>query len=388
MNLEQNLDNLSSTDDLDISPEAMANLEVLLIDGDIELQETLEELEGISLKVNTMESAICELENISAIITEYGISKPMMLMVDQEKGFVKAGIISDYEEMGNTPTHDDVSKQALANIDEVIAASTEGLFDMIGNLFSKIGKSFARFFKTINGQIDILQRSQKSIKEKGVDAGKFAAKKGKVPPIKNLMEFYKASEVIEKAITSGKMSGMIEAVEKKLRAGDTDVSGIYANLVKEMSVLLKNPMIKETWGMEITYTTYGITVTPMKKAKGHKNFKKKTMTENGYDPKKVDKLIVDTIKTLGGMKKVSGIYDKFATRWGQLDWMADTGNPEIQGIKDLMSDGRASEVRSIMRAIQKMIELVGNLAWWYIQCNKRLTAYTRVVAKAAVSSKA
>lgn len=73
------------------------------------------------------EAAIENLENIAAIVKQYGISAPMMLIADPHRELVSSGVCPAYEELSDVPVISDISIAAVEGIGDVINSIKEKL---------------------------------------------------------------------------------------------------------------------------------------------------------------------------------------------------------------------------------------------------------------------
>ncbi len=245
-------------DSQQVSEAVLAALEVSILESDLETDIALVSVTDSFREIASFDQCISDLEAICNTIDTYGISKPIMEAADPEKGFVAAGIVVDYEELDDIPIKDDISQATVEGLIDVIKDAFASSAAALGKLFKKIGTVFAKFFKTVNGNIAIIESQVSKLKKASdINEEKFEGLKTKLPLPKDLKEIGSALDKLYTFLTDKKAQKIIDDTEAGIFKGKYDFTKPLSVFINLISGVLSDPKINDTLGLQVTANDWG-----------------------------------------------------------------------------------------------------------------------------------
>lgn len=201
----------------------------------VELMEGMEAVASAEAEVDEMmrveegaTASIENLQNIVAVIEEYGISRSMMEAVDPSKSLVSAGLVTAYEELSDTPVKDTNAVAAIEGVGKTIKSAMKKIWEFIKNMWTKLKVLFNRMFDVFKSYHKILVELEKKLKNITIDDEK--AKKAEYSRFKS-MTTVEAGTIIVTIVN--------EAVSKTKNILSTDDIDALKKLTKDLDAAIE-----------------------------------------------------------------------------------------------------------------------------------------------------
>ena len=364
-----------NVDDLD---EAM----LTVMEAEKEIADEVDAVEEMDEVVEEAEEALTRLEGIRDAITEYGISKPMMLAADPNRELVAGGVIGDYEDLDTVPVKDSDASAAIESIGETIKNVWKKLADFFKNLWTKIKNLFAALTRGFKSQETIVVNLIKQYKDANLDEKKFKEITVNAIPKKRLEELAKNFDnSMGKLEELGKLGlSLVNLIDGE----KTDVDKVEKDVAKFISELKSQQNALKSLGIDIKVDekTKSIVVTT-KDVKLEKE--KKKMNALGWgstsDIEKGLKASYVVITAGKVADKTGEVINKTLSAFskkleGEIKHVADMDPAEVRSIQKVVN-----QVKGVINAARKISQHV-------MMSGSTIASSMSTVGKAGLKAKA
>ena len=331
-----------------------------IIDDETAINEINAEIISMEVAEKKFNMAFEQLESLYNSISEFGISKNIILAVDPNRYLEKNGIVPSYESLSDLPTKDENAKIALEGIDKQIKKYWHKAIQIMEVLWNKIKAMFARIFQMFQSYEKVLDNLSRTLRNK-----KFISSKVKKKKIKAISseDFTEATRYFVAEIKNT-INTMNSEIEKMF----VNIKGIfieeYKNKITKIynTIISKNNEHKKFLGMIVEMDNDK----PTWKSSGKSIFdsaEKDTLPNLGYND--VNNIIIAINSAKVVLSNSNDIENSLK--------IADkTYNNLKTAVDGLISEAKSNEDENTVKDLNKKLKLIKNC----IDFNR--TSYTKM----------
>ena len=292
------LDKQIAEDRIDLS-ELLFNI----IDDETAINEMNAEITSIEVAEERFDIAFEQLKALHKSISEFGISKSVILAVDPDGYLEKNGLIPSYESLNDLPTKDENAEIALESLSDIFKKYWNKVIKITKETWKKMKGMLSRIENMLNAYQIVIAKNKEAIKNKKFNDDKVKEKKIKVITFD---EFYSAKDYFEVLVK--RMFGSLE----------TNVDSLLSDIQKYPSESIKDAAI-DSYKTLIEHNNDHIKFIGMKielnngkvtwKHVGGSIFdkiKEGTLIDRGYkNINAIDRILQDTTNLIKDNKKIN-----------------------------------------------------------------------------------